>query len=426
MALLSGIVRLMFIRASSAGAVDHHYWILAARAYRDQRGFPVRIEGKYLLEDERQTYPPGFGLFLALFPETLLRGPGSVWIVVAVDVATLGGTRRGGRGARIGCVGPCRTGCRLRACACPRCLQHAAHLTRPWQFFPGGETPRGAGGGRERRPRSCGVVARCRRRDSIRDPTHKMTTQFMLALWPVWALALGSPVAASGPALRSRPGIAADRRRLSAPAMVGPCRDRRILESQLAIPRRPRVSPITDIRRSIEAGAGRIPSTGAWRNPPPYRSGGRLSSCRLVLASDAFFCARAAPLARGLASDGPCNHAGHIARTASQVPGRRAALPVQRRRTGGAVVGAPSIEPDRTGPDAVSGRRDRDRRKPRARLAQANAAPRERSRLIRFGGGSFAGFARDARRCLSRHCRRTHRRRNPSRCVLGRARTGIP
>ena len=44
-ALLSGIVRLMFIRASSAGAVDHHYWILAARAYRDQRGFPVAHRG---------------------------------------------------------------------------------------------------------------------------------------------------------------------------------------------------------------------------------------------------------------------------------------------------------------------------------------------------------------------------------------------
>ena len=86
---LSGVVRVSFLRASKAAAVDHYYWILAARAYREMSGFPVRIHNKFILEDERQAYPPGFGLFLAAFPETFISSRWSSLLVLAVDLVTL-------------------------------------------------------------------------------------------------------------------------------------------------------------------------------------------------------------------------------------------------------------------------------------------------------------------------------------------------
>lgn len=66
--------------------MDHYYWILAARAYRDRSGLPAVIKDKYLLEDERQYYPPGFGVFLALFPEAFLKNKVSVSIVCLLDL----------------------------------------------------------------------------------------------------------------------------------------------------------------------------------------------------------------------------------------------------------------------------------------------------------------------------------------------------
>jgi hypothetical protein len=198
-ALLSGIVRLMFMQVSSAGAVDHHYWILAARAYRDQRGFPVHIKGKYLLEDERQTYPPGFGVFLALFPEAILRGPGSAWIVVAVDVATLGaivvaaaalGLDAWGLVALVAVYG-----------LAPVLVAYNTQLTSRGlgNFFLVvkllAEPTAVASGGLEAATLwLVAVVA-----TAFVILTHKMTTQFMLALWPVWVLTLGSAVAAMIP-----------------------------------------------------------------------------------------------------------------------------------------------------------------------------------------------------------------------------------
>ena len=86
---LSGAARSAYLRASTATAVDHYYWILAARAYRGIRGLPVRIHGKYLLEDARQAYPPGYGMLLAAFPESFVASRRSVLLVVAVDGLTL-------------------------------------------------------------------------------------------------------------------------------------------------------------------------------------------------------------------------------------------------------------------------------------------------------------------------------------------------
>ena len=63
--LLVGLIaRILIVRAAAASAVDQYYWLLAARAYREQRILPVRIPSKYLLEDEEQGYPPLFGMIL--------------------------------------------------------------------------------------------------------------------------------------------------------------------------------------------------------------------------------------------------------------------------------------------------------------------------------------------------------------------------
>ena len=65
--LFTGLIaRVLVVRASAASAVDQHYWLVAARAYRKQQRLPVRIPGKYLLEDEEQGYPPLFGMILGL------------------------------------------------------------------------------------------------------------------------------------------------------------------------------------------------------------------------------------------------------------------------------------------------------------------------------------------------------------------------
>lgn len=63
--LLVGLIaRVLIVRAAAASAVDQHYWMVAARAYREQLTLPVRIRDKYLLEDEEQAYPPFFGMIL--------------------------------------------------------------------------------------------------------------------------------------------------------------------------------------------------------------------------------------------------------------------------------------------------------------------------------------------------------------------------
>ena len=50
--LLGILARIAIGRAAKAsGRVDHYYWMLAAEAYRTQRGLPVHLPGKYLMED---------------------------------------------------------------------------------------------------------------------------------------------------------------------------------------------------------------------------------------------------------------------------------------------------------------------------------------------------------------------------------------
>ncbi len=88
-ALVAAAARIAIGRAaSSTGRVDHYYWMLVAEAYRSQRRLPIRLPGKYLMEDEAQAYPPLFGMLLGrwrLDRSALVL----VWALEVVQVAVL-------------------------------------------------------------------------------------------------------------------------------------------------------------------------------------------------------------------------------------------------------------------------------------------------------------------------------------------------
>lgn len=186
------VVRWLFIKVSTGVAVDHYYWILAARAYRAQHGLPVKIPRKFLLEDERQLYPPAFGRLLALFPEGFLRSPFSLSIVIAIDAITL-----------LVLV--------AFAAAFSLPLLSIAGLCAVYGLAPvlvaynTQLTSRGLGNfflvvlllAEVMAVLSSGAPAAFFWLTAIAAAvgvilTHKMTTQFMIALWPVWPFALGA------------------------------------------------------------------------------------------------------------------------------------------------------------------------------------------------------------------------------------------
>jgi hypothetical protein len=185
-------VRSEFLRVSKGSSVDHYYWILAAAAYREQRGFPVRIRNKYLLEDERQAYPPMFGLLLSRIPQRFLISPHAVWLVQFVDLMSLAVLcifvwQAGFGGSAVAAIvivyglAPVlvayNTQLTSRALGnlvlVVKCLAEAAAATLPvgdlatllW---------------------CVAIVA-----TAAVLATHKMTTQLMLVMWPAWAWSIG-------------------------------------------------------------------------------------------------------------------------------------------------------------------------------------------------------------------------------------------
>ena len=86
-------LRAAFVRHSSASQVDSYYWVLAARIWRKARRPPIRIPGKYLLEDEMQAYPPAFGFLLGRLPAGALEKSNLLLLILpdALTVATLAG-----------------------------------------------------------------------------------------------------------------------------------------------------------------------------------------------------------------------------------------------------------------------------------------------------------------------------------------------
>ena len=85
--LVAGVAaRSVSVRLQSMSAVDHHYWIQVASTLRARRQIPVDLGDKYLLEDSRQYYPPGFGYILSFLPPDFLRSSRAVLVVQAVDI----------------------------------------------------------------------------------------------------------------------------------------------------------------------------------------------------------------------------------------------------------------------------------------------------------------------------------------------------
>ena len=83
------LVRYIFICKSKGAAVDHFYWILVSRAYRTQKRLPIDLKNKFLLEDSRQFYPPGFSFLLSLFSDKFISSPRSIWIIQFLDLLTI-------------------------------------------------------------------------------------------------------------------------------------------------------------------------------------------------------------------------------------------------------------------------------------------------------------------------------------------------
>jgi hypothetical protein len=75
----------MIARATADSSVDQHYWVLAAKAYREQNTLPVVLRDKYLLEDETQAYPPLFGYLLGQISNQTMWP----WVIPALETATL-------------------------------------------------------------------------------------------------------------------------------------------------------------------------------------------------------------------------------------------------------------------------------------------------------------------------------------------------
>ncbi|MBA7489518.1 hypothetical protein ES702_00052 [subsurface metagenome] len=51
---------------------DSFYFLLTAEEFRKQKKIPIRLPPYYLLDIEEQWYPPGFTIFLSLFPKSFL------------------------------------------------------------------------------------------------------------------------------------------------------------------------------------------------------------------------------------------------------------------------------------------------------------------------------------------------------------------
>lgn len=188
--VLSGAARAAFLRASAGAAVDHYYWILAARAYRGARGLPVRIPGKYLLEDERQAYPPGFGMFLAAFPEAFVASRRSALLVVAVDGLTLAILL--GAGAALGIAPAGLVAIVLVYGLAPVLVAYNTQLTSRGlgnlllvvSLF----AQAGAAASTGIAALALALLGACALAAVV--VTHKMTTQFFVFLWPFWPFAL--------------------------------------------------------------------------------------------------------------------------------------------------------------------------------------------------------------------------------------------
>lgn len=195
-------LRAAFVRHATASQVDQYYWLLAARIWRKVRRPPVRLPGKYLLEDEMQAYPPAFGFLLGRLPAGALDKSNVLLSILpdALSVAALAGLL-----AYLGTGSTATSGAIAAVAFAPALVTYNAQIN----------------------PRALGqlfltafVVFEVLASEAAHGDwlswllwagalacaalvvlSHKMSTQLMLVLWPVMALVLGSTMAAVVPPL---------------------------------------------------------------------------------------------------------------------------------------------------------------------------------------------------------------------------------
>ena len=81
-------IRIAFIFRATGSGVDDYYWQQVAKGFRQSRHLPLVLPGKYLMEDERQFYPPLYGLLLSFLPSRLWRWGG--FAALLLELGTLG------------------------------------------------------------------------------------------------------------------------------------------------------------------------------------------------------------------------------------------------------------------------------------------------------------------------------------------------
>jgi len=190
--------RMAFIRQGADRRVDHHYWLVVAQALRADPRLPPIIRGRYLLEDERQSYPPFFAWFLSWFrPEFLERravGLSQIADLGLIGVLIVFGVVSGVTGWAMA-IGAAVIG------LAPVLVAYNVQVNpRSWgNLFLSVKLMAevlavGMAGSYEIAfwavaiAATAGVIL-----------SHKMSTQFMLALWPAWAIVLGSWAVATIP-----------------------------------------------------------------------------------------------------------------------------------------------------------------------------------------------------------------------------------
>ena len=195
-------LRTAFVRHGTASQVDQHYWVLAARYWSKVRRPPVRIPNKYLLEDETQAYPPAFGFFLGRLPAGALEKSNVLLAILpdALTVAALAallshlGTNYTAGAAAVAAIAFAPVLVTYNAQINPRAMGQLfltalivfEVLAGEFAFADGVTTALWAAA-----VMSAALVVL----------SHKMSTQLLLVLWPVMALALGSAMAAVVPPL---------------------------------------------------------------------------------------------------------------------------------------------------------------------------------------------------------------------------------
>ena len=81
-------IRIAFITRAAGSGVDDYYWQQVAKGFRQSRQLPLVLPGKYLMEDERQFYPPLYGLSLSFLPSRLWCWGGLTALLL--ELGTLG------------------------------------------------------------------------------------------------------------------------------------------------------------------------------------------------------------------------------------------------------------------------------------------------------------------------------------------------